>query len=781
MKAENIVLGLFWFVTILIVALAYYVGVATSVQAQRFDSSISVPELTAFKNNLSDVDLYSIKYDVFNRGIIFNHSDSNLPVKIVWNNGASKIGVAVTTINKYVSKPLTQVNATYYTGTLTYENGEVQIFRMYVVGSGLIFEFPHFTSVCLNCASSMFTQTWNNNQTNSTVNVLAKTLNGSVMTSSTISIQDAKSCSTLTNLRGCINTSGLVGYWYMDETTDTLVQDFSGYGNNGTWNGNTTLNSTTGKINSGLKFDGVNDYVNAGNGESINITGAITIEAWIKIKNTNGAFIVSKVATNGGSYNPYDFRTDAGATPKLVLVRANSTTPELKNSTGTIPINVFSHVSVTVDSSKNYVFYINGVSSGSGSFVLTATSDASDLKIGSRGTAAANLFNGTIDEVRIYNRSLSAEEIRQDYLVSVQQMQAKYGENSTWSGYLNGTSNTSLPYAAGESYTNISWQVPDNVTDASGNTCYNCSQQMQFKPTLTVQGSENGSIDITRLDGYQYENSTWIPGQFWNTTWYNYTVADYSDLVTGAAVLLSNNATAVLQSSNVTFRAINLSNVTQGGLIYLNVTVPYNNAPLASASNGTFGVDENVIPFCSYSDPENNALNISATLNGVTQYGSCGNFGLLSAGSYTYKIWVNETSNTVAPLQNTSATSTITVQCNNCSLSGVVNNTLGAPVEWVKLTWNSNVVYSNSSGFYEFTNLSSGTHTLLARQVGYTDYSESFNLGANTTKNVTLSEKETVSEDTVIDYSLVGAIIGGLLAFVLLRKRRTDEYKYKRE
>ncbi|MCK4359450.1 MAG: LamG domain-containing protein [Candidatus Cloacimonetes bacterium] len=84
---------------------------------------------------------------------------------------------------------------------------------------------------------------------------------------------------------------GLVGYWKMDEdswdgTVDEVI-DISGYDNhgigeptNGTYNGPTTI--AAGKYDRAGEFDGIDDYVDCGNDPSLDITDAITVEAWLK-------------------------------------------------------------------------------------------------------------------------------------------------------------------------------------------------------------------------------------------------------------------------------------------------------------------------------------------------------------------------------------------------------------------------------------------------------------------------------------------------------------------
>jgi hypothetical protein len=76
-------------------------------------------------------------------------------------------------------------------------------------------------------------------------------------------------------------STGLVGYWKMDETA-TPATDSSGNGNSGTWTGNAT--NITGKFGNGITLDGSGDYINVANSTSIqNLpTGNFTVSAWIR-------------------------------------------------------------------------------------------------------------------------------------------------------------------------------------------------------------------------------------------------------------------------------------------------------------------------------------------------------------------------------------------------------------------------------------------------------------------------------------------------------------------
>ena len=197
---------------------------------------------------------------------------------------------------------------------------------------------------------------------------------------------------------------GLVALWKFDEANGTIAYDSAG-SNNGTINGATW---TTGKIDGALSFDGSNDYVNVPNNSALNITGDITISAWVHLAaGSSTKSIVAKTAGNGATNNPFDFRTEGTS---LTLVRADASGHEVTYSTTPMSTQQWYHVLVRV---KNKVpdFYLDGVITGKtvATFTKTPTSNTNPLYIGRR--ADGLYFNGKIDSVRIYNRALSADEV----------------------------------------------------------------------------------------------------------------------------------------------------------------------------------------------------------------------------------------------------------------------------------------------------------------------------------------------------------------------------------
>ena len=191
--------------------------------------------------------------------------------------------------------------------------------------------------------------------------------------------------------------------------------DGSGEGNDGVaYNGATF---TTGKLGEGGSFDGSNDYVGCGNDDSLNVRSAITIEAWIKpdtLSTVNQNSILSK------SLGYWFFVSNA---KKLTFSRFNINDPNMGygkfsilSTDVNIPTGTWSHVAVSYDTTTGNTvkLYINGEFSKSVNFTNgLIDSTITSLEIGRWQTS--HYFDGTIDELSVWNRSLSAMEIANIY------------------------------------------------------------------------------------------------------------------------------------------------------------------------------------------------------------------------------------------------------------------------------------------------------------------------------------------------------------------------------
>jgi type II secretory pathway pseudopilin PulG len=199
---------------------------------------------------------------------------------------------------------------------------------------------------------------------------------------------------------------GLVGWWEFDEASGTAAYASSGLGNNGTLGAasSTLPQWSSGKIGTGsLLFNSNVNYVNyVFVSSTLPVQNEITYSAWIN-RNMTG-WIHTIIGQT------LQFRVESNN--KLGLLHQGS--HMIGASTGTIPAGTWTHVAITYNkASGDFAFYINGQASGSGNYPETA-SFASGIYIGAK-SGLWEVFSGYIDDVRIYNRVLSAAEIQATY------------------------------------------------------------------------------------------------------------------------------------------------------------------------------------------------------------------------------------------------------------------------------------------------------------------------------------------------------------------------------
>ncbi|MDD3927621.1 MAG: LamG domain-containing protein [bacterium] len=204
-----------------------------------------------------------------------------------------------------------------------------------------------------------------------------------------------------------------VAKWCFDAEEGTTAADSSCCSNNdGTLtNMDTSTCWVDGRIGHALKFDGDNDYVDCGNGENLQITDEVTLEAWVKPTGShknNAGSIVSKAYSN----YVLQISTVSGSDKALCFIGGSSS---YLYSTSTIPLNTWTHI-VAVGKSGEYIrLYINGQLNAQKTSGVASMSNTSDnILIGKR--FGGYYLNGVVDEVKVYNRALSSEEINKNFI-----------------------------------------------------------------------------------------------------------------------------------------------------------------------------------------------------------------------------------------------------------------------------------------------------------------------------------------------------------------------------
>ncbi len=215
---------------------------------------------------------------------------------------------------------------------------------------------------------------------------------------------------------------GLVGYWSFDEGSGDTAHDYSGNGNNAKINGAVW---TTGVSGHALSFDGLDDYVNIGNDESIKPNLPITISCWIVALNYTdygNIFLNDKMHWPEAYYGVSLCFNTSNPTKTIAITYgdggAGPSHRRTKTGTTQLSLGVWYHVVGVIRGATDMDIYINGRNDGGTYFGSGGSIKYSDSPgyIGQCGYGYSGyFFPGYIDEVRIYNRALSAAEIESLY------------------------------------------------------------------------------------------------------------------------------------------------------------------------------------------------------------------------------------------------------------------------------------------------------------------------------------------------------------------------------
>jgi hypothetical protein len=213
-------------------------------------------------------------------------------------------------------------------------------------------------------------------------------------------------------------SNGLVGYWPLDGSTTFWktgsTTDVSGNGNFGSLiTFSTTTSPVPGKIGGAFNFNGVTQKVAISDSTSNQVVN-FTISAWVKPSSLpgtiNGIFVKGNYAAGPNSFG-LTMRSGklAGLTGDTVGYTENV------GAGTTLSVGVWQHAVLTYDGAR-LVAYLNGVQQWSVVDTRVLSTVGQSVAIGNGGGVSS--FSGAIDDVRLYNRALSATEVAQLYAQS---------------------------------------------------------------------------------------------------------------------------------------------------------------------------------------------------------------------------------------------------------------------------------------------------------------------------------------------------------------------------
>ncbi|MBM3246922.1 hypothetical protein FJZ17_00045 [Candidatus Pacearchaeota archaeon] len=492
----------------------------------------------------------------------------------------------------------------------------------------------------------------------------------------------------------------------------THVKDASINGNNGTLSG-AVINSTSGKYGMGAFFDGINDVISVADSNSLDLTTRGTISLWAKRNSLKSYQMYVTKATPGSTSTGYQLMDYA--TTGRITFRWSTDLAETIISKNNLSVGNWSHLAVTYNGSQLRI-YIDGVLDNSTAYSTNAVANTELLRVGARSDGY--YFNGSIDEVRIWNRSLSAEEIYEQYVSNLQKF------NSTqWYFYANQSKNST----AGLDLGTYSYQL--FASDSIGFS--NSTEQRTIiirnaNPAISIVYPLNGTSYATNISVLNYSVSS---NENISACWYSVNNAETNSSIFSAGINWTGLTSNEGWNNWTVYCNDSLNNIGNGVSSFYKDTFTPNvtlNSPSDAYSLGTSN-SVNVSFNCSSADNlalKNISLYLTNNSNGNFTFNRTTNINgtinttnwtlTLGIGTYTWNCFVSDSLGN----SNFSINRTITIGFSDSTLPVVnitypINGTGYGSITTLNYSVSDDVAlsacwYSNNSGINNYSIQSAG-------------------------------------------------------------------------
>ena len=204
--------------------------------------------------------------------------------------------------------------------------------------------------------------------------------------------------------------SDLMGWWKFEETSGTSIEDSSYYGHNGVFSGAANVSSTTGIDKNGLTFQASSSYfVSVPHNTDYNLN-TYTLSLWVKGTSAPALQTPSKIIDKNTNFSMNWHHYSRTISCEHY---ANSAWQITSSITG-LSADTWYHLACTYDG-DDIIMYVNGAEADRRVNVPAPDVNTQDIAIGSYFEGNGFFFDGYMDDVRIYNRALTAAEIDMIY------------------------------------------------------------------------------------------------------------------------------------------------------------------------------------------------------------------------------------------------------------------------------------------------------------------------------------------------------------------------------
>ena len=302
-------------------------------------------------------------------------------------------------------------------------------------------------------------------------------------------------------------TGGYTAGYAFNESSGTTTADTTGHGITGTLVNGATF-TTAGKYGNAVALDGVNDYVDLGNPAALQLTGSMTVSAWINATAFPGddAAVVSRRDSSERGFQ-LDTTVDTGRRTIGFKLTNSSGGDMIRYGATTLQPNTWYNIAGVYDAAAQTLHvYLNGqLDDGQLVGTVTATQQTSslDVEIGQRpGNPGVYQFNGRIDDVRIADHAITQSQIQTDMATPV----AAGGWSYTTAALLDGS----------HSFTAKATDNAGNTTTTSAVTAtVNTGQVDTTPPTETISttiNTDTGATTTITSGGVTKDNTLGLSG-----------------------------------------------------------------------------------------------------------------------------------------------------------------------------------------------------------------------------------------------------------------------------
>ncbi|MFW0862570.1 MAG: LamG-like jellyroll fold domain-containing protein [Candidatus Komeilibacteria bacterium] len=369
---------------------------------------------------------------------------------------------------------------------------------------------------------------------------------------------------------------------YVDDgfVREVLVGDSTPAGNNGSIYGVSYTTDRKGQSNGAMSFDGSEDYILVPDDNNLDLNSEFTVSAFIKrgaVGTGNRGAIMAKRYDNTSGYENFALIIENTDLPGLYMSSDGSSWgTSITSDTSITDTTSWHHLLAMHDGATAYL-YLDGVLVGSDTTPITATNSSEPFMIGTRragdGSTTYN-WNGSIQDVRIYDRALSKAEIQGLY----ESYQPKITAGSLYKGLVGSWSLKSKDEKLGAVIESDTFEAG---TEGWGKFDYSGSSTVQtrddtvykngsysLKSVVTAGTSNYPSIRdsfAALTEGKTYRASMWVKIDSSKSTSFRINTAGGLDGTSAVSSVL--NATTEWQHVNYSFVA-NGSNYIFGGIRY---------------------------------------------------------------------------------------------------------------------------------------------------------------------------------------------------------------------